>query len=109
MAAPGAPAPEALLQGGQGTFHLSSCFGRDFLLLAFGPGDQRSPDLPGLQVLAIDPGVDVHGQAWQRYGLQTATDRALVLVRPDGYVMGRWHGHDPAPVFQALNTTGVLA
>lgn len=109
MAAPGAPAPEALLQGGQGAFHLSSCFGRDFLVLVFGPGDQRALDLPGLQALAIGPGMDVHGQAWQRYGLQTATDQALVLVRPDGYVMGRWHGHDPAPVLQALQTTGVFA
>ena len=109
MAAPGAPAPEALLQGGQGAFHLSSCFGRDFLVLAFGLGDQQAPDLPGLQVLAIDPGMDLHGQAKQRYGLQTATDQALVLVRPDGYVMGRWHGHDPAAVLQALQTTGVFA
>ena len=109
MAAPGAPAPEALLQGGQGAFHLSSCFGRDFVVLAFGLGDQQAPDLPGLQVLAIDPGMDLHGQAWQRYGLQTATDQALVLVRPDGYVMGRWPGPAAAPALQTLTTTGVFA
>ncbi|MFN7120850.1 MAG: FAD-dependent monooxygenase [Hydrogenophaga sp.] len=109
QAAPGAPAPEALLQGGQGAFHLSSRFGRDFLVLAFGAVGQQAPTVPGLAVLTIDPAMDVHGQAWQRYGLSAATDQALVLVRPDGYVMGRWHKHDPAPVLQALNTTGVLA
>ena len=109
LAAPGAPAPEALLQDGQGTFHLSSRFGRDFLVLAFGPVGQRAPAVPGLETMAIDPAMDVHGQAWQRYGLSGPEATALVLVRPDGYVMGRWHGRDPAPVLQALNTTGVLA
>ncbi|WP_300659479.1 FAD-dependent monooxygenase [Hydrogenophaga sp.] len=109
QAAPGAPAPEALLQDGQGAFHLSSRFGRDFLVLAFGPVGQRAPAVPGLETMAIDPAMDAHGQAWQRYGLSGPEATALVLVRPDGYVMGRWHGHDPAPVLQALNTTGVLA
>ncbi len=109
LAAPGAPAPEALLQDGQGAFHLSSRFGRDFLVLAFGPLGQPAPTLPDLEMLAIDPAGDLHGQAWQRYGLAGPDDTALVLVRPDGYVMGRWHGHDPAPMLQTLNTTGVLA
>ncbi len=109
LAAPGAPAPEALLQDGPSAFHLSSRFGRDFLVLAFGPVGQHAPTVPGLAVLTIDPAMDAHGQAWQRYGMPDAGGTALVLVRPDGYVMGRWHGHDPAPVLQALNTTGVLA
>jgi 3-(3-hydroxy-phenyl)propionate hydroxylase len=30
-----------------------------------------------------------------------------VLVRPDGYVMGRWHGHDPAPLLAALQQQGL--
>ncbi|MDP3812285.1 MAG: FAD-dependent monooxygenase [Hydrogenophaga sp.] len=109
MAAPGAPAPEALLQDGQGAFHLSSRFGRNFLVLAFGPNGQQTPTLSGLELLSIDPAMDVNGQAWQRYGLPGAQDKALVLVRPDGYVMGRWHGHDPAPLLHALTTTGVLS
>lgn len=109
MAAPGAPAPEALLQDGQGAFHLSSRFGRDFLVLAFGSVDQQPPSLPGVESLGIDAAMDVHGQAWQRYGLSGAQDKALVLVRPDGYVMGRWHGHDPAPLLKSLTTTGVFA
>jgi len=109
QAAPGAPAPEALLRGGEGEFHLSSRFGRDFLVLAFGPVGQPTPTVSGLAVLTIDPAMDAHGQASQRYGLPDAGDTALVLVRPDGYVMGRWRGHDPAPVLQALKTTGVFA
>ena len=109
LAAPGAPAPEALLQDGQGTFHLSSRFGRDFLVLALGLAGLESPTVPALETLTIDPSMDVHGQAWQRYGLSDAGATALVLVRPDGYVMGRWHGHELAPVLQALKTTGVFA
>lgn len=109
QAAPGAPAPEALLQDAQGAFHLSSRFGRDFLVLAFAPVGQRVPTMTSLEVLVIDADMDTHGQAWKRYGLSGAQDRALVLVRPDGYVMGRWHGHDPVPVRLALKTTGVFA
>lgn len=109
LAASGAPAPEAQLQDGQGAFHLSSRFGRGFLVLAFGPGGRCLPTVPEMEMLAIDPAMDVHGQAWQRYGLSGPEDKALVLVRPDGYVMGRWHSHDLAPVRQTLHTTGVLA
>ena len=109
MAAPGSPAPEALLRVGPGAFHLSSRFGRDFLVLSFGPAGRQAPTLHGLEVLTIEPAMDVHGQAWQRYGLSGAQDEALVLVRPDGYVMGRWHGHDPAPLLKSLTTTGVFA
>ncbi|WP_236574319.1 FAD-dependent monooxygenase [Hydrogenophaga sp. PBL-H3] len=109
QAAPGAPAPEALLQDGPGSFHLSSRFGRDFLVLAFGPTGQPAPAVSGLELLNIDPAMDIHVQAWQRYGLPSATDTALVLVRPDGYVMGRWQGHNLAPLLQTLTTTGVSA
>ena len=97
------------MRGGEGDFHLSSRFGRDFLVLAFGPVGQRAQTVPEVEMLVIDPDTDVQGQAWQRYGLSEPDAKALVLVRPDGYVMGRWHGHNPAPVLQALNTTGVLA
>ncbi|WP_439587566.1 FAD-dependent monooxygenase [Hydrogenophaga sp.] len=101
QAAPGAPAPEALLQGSHGPFHLSSRFGHRFLVLVFG-GDLVL-DQPDLEVLVITQAMDVQGQAWQRFGLQRPDEPALVLVRPDGYVMGRWHGLDPAPLRAALN------
>lgn len=108
-ARPGAPAPEALLQGkGGAPWHLSSQFGQGFLCLAFGGQGPGLSDA-GVAVLAIAPDIDVLGQAWQRYGLHRADEPALVLVRPDGYVMGRWHGLDPAPLRAALKDTGVLA
>ena len=46
------------------------------------------------------------GQAWQRYGAQ---DGALVLVRPDGYVFGRWPAQDLAAVRRELAARGVHA
>lgn len=107
LAAPGAPAPEALLHTDQGPFHLSSRYGQGFVCLVFGG---PAPPLPhGVQALSITPAMDAHDQAWQRHGLRSADECALVLVRPDGYVMGRWHGHEGARVAQALKTTGVMA
>jgi 3-(3-hydroxy-phenyl)propionate hydroxylase len=37
------------------------------------------------------------------------SESALILVRPDGYVMGRWKGVDIAPLLAAMNQTGVTA
>ena len=105
-AAPGAPAPEALLKGGAG--HLSQRFGHGFVCLAFGGAGPDLADV-GVGVINLAREADTLGQAWQRYGLQGPGEAALVLVRPDGYVMGRWHGLDPEPVRAALKTTGVLA
>ncbi len=108
LAAPGAPAPEALLRsdgGNGGDFHLSQRFGLGFVCLVFGG---TAPGLPSdVQALPVTAAMDVHGQAWQRYGLRHADEAALVLVRPDGYVMGRWHGLNAARVTQALQSTGV--
>lgn len=108
QAAPGAPAPEALLQFAGGAHHLSSRFGQDFVCLTFGGA---APDLHdiGMASLELSPEVDPVGQAWQRYGLHGPGQPALVLVRPDGYVMGRWLGLDPAPLRAALKDTGVIA
>jgi 3-(3-hydroxy-phenyl)propionate hydroxylase len=111
LAAPGAPAPEALLAGPAGPLHLTQCFGRDMLCLVFADG--AMPDalraLPerGVAVLAIAPDADTLGQARQRYGLPDAAAQALVLVRPDGYVMGRWRGLDAAPLLTLLEEKGL--
>jgi len=105
LAAPCAPAPEALLRGDEGDFHLSRRFGQAFVCLVFGGVAPALP--PDVQAQAVTAAMDVHGQAWQRYGLRHPDEAALVLVRPDGYVMGRWHGLDATRVTQALQSTGV--
>lgn len=106
QAAPGQPAPEALLQGASGAFHLTQCFGTDFTCLVFGEGPlpHALADLTthGVGVVDIAPAADAAGQARLRYGLPGGKATALVLVRPDGYVMGRWAGLDPAPVLECL-------
>jgi 3-(3-hydroxy-phenyl)propionate hydroxylase len=108
LAAPGAPAPEALLRDAQGQpLHLSTCFGQGFVALVFN-GAPAGGLPPGVATLRITPGTDPHGQAWRRYGLQSSGESALVLVRPDGYVLGRWHGLDTAPLRAALQSTGVI-
>ena len=111
QAAPGQPAPEALLQGSGGAFHLTQCFGTDFTCLVFGDGalPHAVADLAshGVAVLDIAPEADVQGQARERYGLHDAAATGLVLVRPDGYVMGRWRGLDPAPVLACLRDQGL--
>ena len=111
LAAPGQPAPEALLQGAQGAFHLTQVFGTDFTCLVFGDGalPHAVADLAehGIAVLDIAPEADVHEQARTRYGLPDAQATGLVLVRPDGYVMGRWRRLDPAPVLAALRDQGL--
>ena len=61
----------------------------------------------GVAVLDIPPEADSLGQARERYGLLAAASQALVLVRPDGYVMGRWHGHDTEPLLAALAARGI--
>lgn len=111
LAAPGHPAPEALLQGPQGPFHLTQCYGTDFTCLVFGDGvmPHAVADLAshGIAVLDIAAEADVQGQARTRYGLPGGSATALVLVRPDGYVMGRWHGLDPGPVLECLRAKGL--
>jgi 3-(3-hydroxy-phenyl)propionate hydroxylase len=108
QAAPGQPAPEALLRGEAGEFHLTQVFGTGFVALAFGGDGDRVTvrDDAGWKVLRIPRGADVHGQAWPRYG---AGESALVLVRPDGYVFGRWASGDLQAALQALQDKGVRA
>ena len=112
LAAPGQPAPEALLRGAAGEFHLSQCFGTDFTCLVFGDGalPQAVAELAGhgIAVLDIASEADCHGQARSRYGLPGGLGAtALVLVRPDGYVMGRWRGLDAQPVLDCLRRKGL--
>ncbi len=102
----GMPAPEALLASRDGLRHMTSLFGGNFVLLSFAarPGlsvglealaTPSAKDLASVSVLCIaaegEPGknslIDRLGQARERYG---ANDGTVFLVRPDGYLMGRW-------------------
>jgi 3-(3-hydroxy-phenyl)propionate hydroxylase len=110
----GMPGPEARLQTLQGPGHLTTLFGTGFVALYF----SNNPRLPAcLQSIAAAPPTDAAslrlvrvaaqgtpdactvvddlGQAWQRYDAQEDT---LYLMRPDGYVMGRWREAASAPV-----------
>jgi 3-(3-hydroxy-phenyl)propionate hydroxylase len=119
----GMPAPEARLRTEQGLEHLTALFGSGFVALHFSD-DPRPPScLPqvadasrgGVAALRLvrvsargapDPRtvVDELGQAWQRYD---AAEGTLYLIRPDGYVMGRWReaASSRAEIDQALKRT----
>ncbi len=120
MAAPGAPAPEALLHGSitahglqdqPSPWHLTSRWGKGLVALLFNPPEllnaMSALAAQGIEVIAITPANDTSGQAWQRYGLPDAQAQGLVLVRPDGYVMGRWRALDAQPVLNVLQAKGV--
>jgi 3-(3-hydroxy-phenyl)propionate hydroxylase len=111
LAAPGQPAPEALLQGAQGSFHLTRAFGTDFACLVFAdgalPAAVANLAAQGVGVLEVAPEADALGQARERYGLAEPGATGLVLVRPDGYVMGRWRGLDAAPLLACLRDKGL--
>ena len=120
LATPGMPAPEALLQGlpiAQGAqnqpspWHLTSRWGKGLVALVFNsdaPDSAAALAAHGVETICITPSNDTSGQAWQRYGLPHAQAQGLVLIRPDGYVMGRWRALAAQPVLDALRTSGVL-
>jgi 3-(3-hydroxy-phenyl)propionate hydroxylase len=109
----GMPGPEARLRTLQGQGHLTALFGSSFVALYFSNDPQMPVPLQRLADIA-PPGtgslhlvrvaaqgvpdartvVDELGQAWQRYDAREGT---LYLIRPDGYVMGRWRAAESAP------------
>ena len=102
----GEPAPEALLADG----HLTQRFGRCSVVLAFGDGDASHDGLDALaanglagpaavEVLRMTRAIDLHGAARRAYA---AEDGTVVVVRPDGYILGRWPTTDAARVRDAL-------
>lgn len=105
----GDTAPEAAVQTIDGTGHLTQYLGRDFIALYFSERASLPEPLAQLPVTAIriardgQPDsktlVDRIGQAWQRYDAHEGT---LYLIRPDGYVLGRWRKPDWCDVAAAL-------
>jgi 3-(3-hydroxy-phenyl)propionate hydroxylase len=110
----GMPGPEARLHTLQGPGHLTTLFGTGFVALYF----SNDPRLPAcLQSVAATPSTDTAvlrvvrvasqgtpdsrtvidelGQAWRRYD---AREDTLYLMRPVGYVMGRWREAASAPL-----------
>lgn len=111
-AAPGQPAPEALLQDDETPRHLSEYFGAGFVALAFSPDAALAAGLEALaastrntphplRVLRVgaDGVRDTHGQLAQRFGGGAGT---VYLMRPDGYVLGRWAAPAAAALLAAL-------
>jgi len=99
-----------LLKPRRAAGHLTELFGHGFVALYFSDEEVVPRGLAALET-RDEPGparltlwriaraasapsdrviVDDLGEAWQRYA---ATDRTLVVIRPDGYILGRWiHG-----------------
>ncbi len=113
-AAPGQPAPDLLLANADtAPCYLSACFGQGFVLLACAPDTaqaQRLRALAGATRTAPDPlrllpvgGAapdawgDPHGHLRDRFG---ARPGSVYLLRPDGYVLGRW-GHPDDRILRA--------
>ncbi|MEO8936955.1 MAG: FAD-dependent monooxygenase [Burkholderiaceae bacterium] len=112
MTGVGEPAPEASIGHAEIT-HLSQLFGRVFVALVF--SDEPSPPKHGasmnrLAVIRVarsgestaDVVVDFHGQAWDRYGVRPGE---VVLVRPDGYVMGRRDAFDHRELVRSIDAS----
>ena len=116
-AAPGQPAPELKLWRDDKSVHLTEWFGKGFVVLTLGATDAQRHQLQAL--VEQTQGADVPGLAWvdaavepqaaplyvdaahvqQRFG---ATADRVVLLRPDGYVMGRWPLADIGQVAEAV-------
>jgi len=99
-AAPGQPAPDVLFLDRGAPRYLSASFGAGFVALALSPGAALSAELDTLAAATqstphplhvlragTDGLQDAHGQLRLRYGSAAET---VYLLRPDGYVLGRW-------------------
>ena len=106
LSAPGMAAPEVLLEDGT---HLTQQFGNSFVCIMLGePVDKLK------QVELAQNSIKICSCSGNKYaghsqfGLSNSNESALILVRPDGYVMGRWKGADIAPLLAAMKQTGLI-
>jgi 3-(3-hydroxy-phenyl)propionate hydroxylase len=117
-ARPGDPAPEALVRQAGLLGHLTESFGREFVALQFVGGASELPatlpeDLPvpvrTVRIAAHDSApdalADVQGEAFSRYDAQPET---VYLIRPDGYVLGRWRSVSRTSLAAALAPFAIL-
>jgi 3-(3-hydroxy-phenyl)propionate hydroxylase len=110
LAAPGMPVPEVLLEDGTDPpRHLSQQFGKNFVCIVLGEAlestKQANLQKNGINIYSI---LGNKYAGYSQFGLSNSNESALILVRPDGYVMGRWKGADIAPLLIAMKQTGVI-
>jgi 3-(3-hydroxy-phenyl)propionate hydroxylase len=106
LSAPGMPMPEVLLDDGT---HLSQQFGKSFVCVVLGEALESSK-----QVDLEQNGIKIYSclgnkyAGYSQFALSNSTESAMILVRPDGYLMGRWKGTDIAPLLTAMKQTGFI-
>jgi 3-(3-hydroxy-phenyl)propionate hydroxylase len=120
--APGQPAPELLLQRAGAKRHLTQSFGRGFVIIGMDldaagsaalhalrsefAGSEKVPAPEVLEIFDQSAGGPQRPEAWQvlHDGLRqyASAPQTLYVLRPDGYVLGRWMASDMAQVKRAL-------
>jgi 3-(3-hydroxy-phenyl)propionate hydroxylase len=106
LTAPGMPMPEVLLDDGT---HLTQQFGHNFICIVFGEALEESK-----RVNLEQNGIKIYSIAGNEYAgyshflLLKSSESAMILVRPDGYIMGRWKGTDIAPLLAAMKLTEAI-
>jgi 3-(3-hydroxy-phenyl)propionate hydroxylase len=108
--APGMPMPEVLIDDGtHPPRHLSQQFGKSFVCIVveatLEPSRQANLEQNGIKIYSCSGSKNA---GYSLFGLPDLNEPALILVRPDGYVMGRWKGTDIAPLLAAMKQTGVI-
>jgi 3-(3-hydroxy-phenyl)propionate hydroxylase len=86
----GLPAPEAMLDAGcgLGVQYVSELFGKDWVLIEFSNADSSQVAASEQRhIRKIRLTKSDSPQAWERFA---ATEGLCVLIRPDGYIAGRW-------------------
>ena len=104
LAAPGMPMPDMQLDDGSHIpLHLSQQFGQSFVCMVLG-GDLQGTESDKLAQMGIKIVSNLVNEnaSYIHFELSNGTEKALILVRPDGYVMGRWRGHDIELVRSAM-------